>query len=252
MDISVSCPDGGRHAIDYYQQSPLRVFLPRTHRKNSSDIVLANTAGGLVAGDRLSVNVTTRRNVHLSVGSQAAEKVYRSNGADTSVSVKLEIGTNAALNWLPHETILFDDSRLRRSMSVHVQDGGRALVGEMLVFGRVARGERLTRGLLHDEWRVHCSGRLVWADNLHLTGDIQARMASPAGFDGAVAAATLVYAARDVAERINMAKQLTASGECRAGATLMGSVIVARWIGRDASAVRNSYGEFVRQFECEN
>ena len=174
---------------------PLRVFLPRTHRKNSSDIVLANTAGGLVAGDRLSVNVTTRRNVHLSVGSQAAEKVYRSNGADTSVSVKLEIGTNAALNWLPHETILFDDSRLRRSMSVHVQDGGRALVGEMLVFGRVARGERLTRGLLHDEWRVHCSGRLVWADNLHLTGDIQARMASPAGFDGAVAAATLVYAA---------------------------------------------------------
>src|SRR6185503_14214326 len=47
----------------------------------------------------------------------------------------------AWLEWLPQEAILFDGARLRRQTEVNVAPGGQFLGCEMIVFGRLARGE---------------------------------------------------------------------------------------------------------------
>jgi hypothetical protein len=55
---------------------------------------------------------------HLTVTTQACEKVYKADQDTANVNVRLEVGAGAALNWLPQETILFDKARLARTISV--------------------------------------------------------------------------------------------------------------------------------------
>jgi urease accessory protein len=114
------------------------------------------------------------------------------------------------------------------------------LAGEILVFGRSARGEQVRHGLVHDEWRVRVGGRLVWADTLHLEDDIAATLAAPAGFAGALAAATMVYVGDDAAARLELVREaVVPSG---GGASCLGPVVVARWLSPTPHVLRGGFG----------
>ena len=140
------------------------MLFPRSEQPGVLQGVLVNTSGGLVGGDRLNVGVSVAESGKALITTQAAEKVYRSLGAECGVSITLEAASDSWLEWMPQETILFEGARLRRKTVLIVSKKGRALAGEMLVFGRIARGESFTWGLLHDEWKVILGDRLVWAD----------------------------------------------------------------------------------------
>lgn len=230
-----------------YQRDPLRVLFPASEDPAMPVAVLVNTSGGLVGGDRLAIAATVGDGAAALLTSQAAEKVYRSTGRDCRVDVDLTVGAGARMEWLPHETILFEGARLRRRIGADVAPRGRLMAAELLVFGRTARGERLTRGLARDAWEIRRQGRLVWADALHLDGDLAHAIANPAGFAGAVACATFVYAADDAAERIELARGLLPAndeGGLRSGATIVNGVLVVRWLAREAFALRTAFAAF--------
>ena len=127
--------------------------------------------------------------------------------------MSLAAGDGAWLEWLPQETILFDGARLVRRIAADLAPGARLLAAETLVFGRAARGERFTRGLLHEGWRLSRGGPLVWADALRLEDDVARRLASPAGFGGALALATALYVGEDAAALLPAARALAEAGE---------------------------------------
>jgi urease accessory protein len=120
------------------------------------------------------------------------------------------------------------------------------------VFGRRARGESFTHGLMHDEWQVGRDGVLIWGDALHLDdaagGDIAAIMADPACFDGAAVCATLILAPPGgdphgfVEDARAVQRQSPAPG-LRAGVTAVGGLLVARWLGPDPLALRRAYAD---------
>ena len=249
--VSVRRADDNRHIADCFQRSPLRVFLPYSYASNCMEIVLANTAGGVVAGDELNVTVWTKEMAAVIVTSQAAEKVYRSEGMDAKIAVSLAAGSGTRLHWIPQETILFDGVRLRRRMVIDVERGASVLAGEMQVLGRTASGEQLTHGLFHDEWRVRYAGELMWADNLHLAGNVRKQLHSTVGFDGGNAMASLVYVAEDNAAHMDCARSLLGDAQCRTGVTLVGKVMIARWLGKDPAVLRQSYTDFVVAFISE-
>jgi urease accessory protein len=116
--------------------------------------VIPNTGGGLVGGDRLEIAVRAGEAARAQITTQATEKAYRSAGPEVSLTTLLTVGRDAWLEWLPHETILFDGVRLRRQTGIEVAPGGRALAGEIVVFGRQAHGEDLRTGLFRDDWSV--------------------------------------------------------------------------------------------------
>ena len=239
----------GRQRVDYFHRSPLRIFMPENHSGNvESEIVLANTSGGLVGGDELQVNVVMGEGTRSVITSQAAEKAYRANGADTIIETNLKLDAGSRLRWVPQETILFDGVRLRRRTVLDVDAQAAAIAGELLIFGRSASGEGFTRGLVHDEWRVKFGGKMAWADNLHLAGDVARQMESPHGFDQAKAMATLLYVSKDALERVDCVKSLIRTDRCRSGATLIGNVVIARWLGRDPAEVRRAYAGFIANF----
>ncbi|HEX3882503.1 MAG TPA: urease accessory protein UreD [Stellaceae bacterium] len=204
---------------------------------------IVTTSGGLVAGDRIGVRVSVEAGAAAHVTASAAEKIYRSTGATTVVDQHLAVGAAARLEFLPPETILFDAARLRRATTVELGEGARFLGGGIIVFGRRARGEGFTEGLLRDVWEVRRGGRLVWGDALQVAGDVAAIMADPACFDGAAACATLILAAPCAAALIDGARDVQARSAVRAGVTVVHGLLVARWLGPDAMALRRAYAD---------
>ena len=89
------------------------------------------------------------------------------------------------------------------------------------------------------------------ADGLRLDGDLAAPLSSPAGFDDARAAGMLLYVADDAGGRLALARDLLERDRAdgvRAGATAVDRVLLLRWLGRDARAVRTAVGRFWSAF----
>ena len=236
--LTIKADGDGSHRHKVHEHGALRVRFPNGASRATLDAVMVNTAGGMTGGDSFDIDIAVGDGAGLSVTTAAAEKIYRSLAGDAAVTLALEVGAGAWLEWLPQETILFDGARLERRSAAEVAPGGRLLAGEMLVFGRRARGERFSRGRLHDAWRVRRAGRLVWADAFRLEGDVGRLIEHPAGCDGAAALATLFYAADDAASWLEAARDFLQNCACRAAATVVNGVLLARLIGREAGAVR--------------
>ena len=224
----------------------MRVLFPRNESSEPPVAAITVISGGIVGGDSLDISVVVPAGGQAVATGQAAEKIYRSTGPDSRIDVDLIVGAGGWLEWLPQETIMFDGARLRRRTNVEVDPAGRLLAGEMIVFGRLARGETVRHGQLSDRWEVRQNERLVWADALSLEGDIQARLDSPAGFDGARASAMSLYVAPDSADFLETARELNSDNdEVRAGASLVNGVLVSRWLGTDPLAVRRAFVRYL-------
>jgi urease accessory protein len=247
-EIGFARRDGATRLTHLHQRNPLRVLFPAPEAGDVDLAVLLTTSGGLVAGDRLAISARLDEGAAAHVTAAAAEKVYRSTGAMTIVTQHLTVREGAWLEYLPPETILFDGARLRRETKIELAPGAGFLGGGILVFGRQARGERLTHGLVNERWEVWRDGALVWGDALHLDGDIATTIADPACFAGAAACATLILAPPtghpsaflDAARDVQMSSSAIGM---QAGATIVGRLLVARWLAQDALPLRRAYAD---------
>jgi urease accessory protein len=245
-EIGFGCRSGVTRLDHLYQRDPLRVLFPEPAAGDPVLAVLLTTSGGLVAGDRLDIAVRVGTGAAVHVTAAAAEKIYRSEEPTTTIRQSLSIASGAMLEFLPQETILFEGARLRRETTVELAPDAAFLGGDIVVFGRRARGEKFTRGLLREVWEVWREGRLVWGDALHLEDDIAAIIDAPACFDGAAAFATMILATagQDPSALVEGAREIqsadTASG-LRAGVTAVAGLLVARWLAADAAVLRRAY-----------
>jgi urease accessory protein len=221
------------------------VLFPEPESGDPKLAVLLTTSGGLTGGDELRVTVTALAKAQAAITTQAAEKIYRSLGSDVRIDVALAVEPGAYLEYLPQETILFEGARLARRNRAAVAPSGTLLACEMVVFGRVAHGERLTQGRCYDAWQISRGDALVWSDALALEGDIGARLRSPFGFAGAEALATALYVGDDAERHLPLARKLAQSSACRGGASLVQGVLVARFLGAPAQEVRRALVHYI-------
>jgi urease accessory protein len=240
--------DGVTRLAQLYQRDPLRVLFPLPAAGDPPVAVIVTTSGGLVAGDRLDVHVELAQGAAAHVTASAAEKVYRSTGRTTTIKQTLSIGPGAALEFLPPETILFDGARLRRETIIDLAPGSAFLGGDIVVFGRRARGERFASGFLHEVWELRCDGELVWGDALHLDDDVGRIIDDPACFDGSAAFATMILwppaeDARSLLETARAVQSSSATAGLRAGATAVSGLVIARWLAADAAVLRRAYAD---------
>lgn len=233
--ISLRMRDGATRLAGLYQEGCAKVRWPSPLPGAAPEAVLINTAGGLTGGDRLDVAVELGAGASATVTTQACERIYRSTGDVARVALSASLGAGARLSWLPQETILFDGGRLSRSLTVDLAEGAEFLGVEAVLFGRVAMGERVVSGALHDRWRIRRSGRLIFADDLRFAGPIADSLARPAILGGGVALATVVFAGADPERRLEPVRELI-GGE--GGASAWDGKLVARICARDGLGLR--------------
>lgn len=200
--------------------------------------VIVNTAGGTAGGDRYEIACHAGAGADLTVSTAAAEKVYRSTGADAEVAIKLTVETGGALTWLPQETIFFHDARLSRSIDVTLAEDAAVLMTEAVVFGRSAMGEIVQTGSFVDRWRVQRAGKLIFAETVRLDGKVAQRLGEPAVTGGSIALATVLIVPGSEAHVEAIRAQ---AGEFRGevGASAWNGLALARLCAPDGAALRH-------------
>lgn len=103
---------------------------------------LVNPSGGLVGGDRLSVEAQLHARSHVLLTSPSANRVYRSLAEPAAQEIRLSVGPDARLEWLPEVTIPFAGSRFRQSIHVDLAPGATVVLWDAIASGRVAKQER--------------------------------------------------------------------------------------------------------------
>ena len=103
---------------------------------------LVNPSGGLVGGDHVSVEAQLHARTHVLMTSPSANRVYRSLSEPALQEIRLSVGPEARLEWLPEVTIPFAGSRFHQSIHVDLAPGATVVLWDAMASGRVARQER--------------------------------------------------------------------------------------------------------------
>ena len=237
LRFSVKEVAGKTRRAEVHEAGSLRVRCPGAPAAEL-EAVLINTAGGIAGGDRFDLDIAAGQDSRLVVTTAAAEKVYRTLGPKSEISVKLDVAAGATLAWLPQETILFDRARLSRTIDVSLAADARLFLAEAIVCGRTGMGEVVAKGALIDRWRVCRDGKLIYAESVRLDGAIAARLAEPAVAKGGVAVATVLIAPGDDTA-VEKVRALDDQFVGEVGASAWNGLAAVRLCAPDGAALRH-------------
>lgn len=156
----------------HYQRSPLQIMRPLYFDPARPDLAvtfLLSTGGGIVQADRLRTDVRCgpRTAVHLTT--QAATRVHEMRVDYATHLVNLTVQAGAYVEYLPEAVIPFTDSRFYQRTAVTVDPTATVLLGETVVAGRLARGERHRYRVLATDLEVtRPDGQPVLVDTVRL------------------------------------------------------------------------------------
>lgn len=183
-----------------FETGGLRLRFPNSG--GECEAVVINTGGGMTGGDRAVVTMSAEPDARAIITTQAAEKIYRADGAPSRVDIKLKAASGAALVWAPQETLLFEGANLQRRLEAEVAEDASLLIVESAVFGRIAHGETHVDAALRDDWRIRRAGRLIFADSVRLDNAALALDRRALG-GGARSIATVLWVAPDSPARLD-------------------------------------------------
>ncbi len=143
---------------DLRQRGSAKAMLP--HVSGAPEIVFLNTAGGLTGGDQLSFALDLESGTRATATTQTAERAYRAvaGGPAARLDLRHSVGENGFLDWLPQETILFENSNLERRTRIDLAASAGCLFCETVILGRAAMGETLSQCRFTDRREVWRAG----------------------------------------------------------------------------------------------
>ncbi|MGH1370399.1 MAG: urease accessory protein UreD [Cellvibrionaceae bacterium] len=259
---------------------PLRVQRPfYPEGLGCLHLYLLHPPGGLVGGDRLSIELAAEAQSHVLMTTPSAGKVYR-NISDLSQGqhVTLSVADGAQLEYLPQENIIFDGADAELTTEVDISGSGLFIGWEITCLGRFESREMFERGRLTQSLMVRRAGRPLFSDRLCLSAlEGEEESASTAvvqntprtdlqkcraGFQGFSVFGSFVIST-DVlsdAEGDALSQQLLAlqesvnnrapknpgDGKTQLALTQKPGVFIARILGNKAETVRNTFEEVWR------
>ncbi|WP_225913882.1 urease accessory protein UreD [Leptolyngbya ohadii] len=210
LELDYAQRDGKTIPDRVFVQAPLKVQRPFYPEEEVCHTVMLHTAGGIVGGDRLSLNVNLQPQTHALITSAAAAKIYRSNGREAQQTTQIRVGTAACLEWLPQETIVFDGAQYAQQLKVELEPEAVWMGWEITRLGRSARGERFETGYWRSKievWQNNApdggtaSRRLLWVDPQGIQGGHE-MMTSLHGLAGYPVIASFVFVGRGVSPEL--------------------------------------------------
>jgi urease accessory protein len=165
--------DGETNLVRDLARAPFHVSGTLGHDPlpEAETVYVQSPTGGVAQGDRHAVDVEVRSDAVAHVSTQSSQKVLSMacNYAAADVSLSVESGSH--LDYVPEPTILHEDSRFFQSVDLHLAPDASAVVGDVVVPGRLARGERFDFERYLSRLRVRRDGELLVDDATHLRPD---------------------------------------------------------------------------------
>lgn len=185
--LGVGLVDGLSSATTWRSSGVLKLLLPRP-RGPAVWACAATYGGGLVAGDRVGLELAVGAGAALCLGTQSTTKVYRSTGGTAEQELAATVATGGLLAVLPEALAPFAGSRYAQRNRLEVADGGSLAWLDGVTAGRMARDERWRQDAYASRTDLLLAGRLALRETLRLDAGTAARM----GVHDAIATLLLV------------------------------------------------------------
>jgi urease accessory protein len=177
LELGLKCDRFGKTILGHqYTAYPLRVS--RVFYLDDADfqrayLYVMSTSPGLLAQDELNVSLQLADHTSVYLTEQAATKVHSMPiaGSKAKTNYEIEIGEGATLEFVPEPLILFADATLEQTISIKIHPTGRLFLSEMILPGRLARGEFYQFNHYFSRLQVSSTcGELWFTDAMRLDG----------------------------------------------------------------------------------
>ena len=245
LKLEFSCPQAPRTTLTRREHSgPLRVqkaLYPEGER--ICHAVIVHPPGGIAGGDQLHIEVDVGSDAHALITTPGATKWYKANGRQARQEVGVHIAAGAVLEWLPQETIVYDQADTLSATQIELEENSLYLGWEVLCLGRSASGETFDSGRHRQRFSLRQAGKLLWNEQGALDGGSSA-LSSPVGFAGATVCGTLLAAGRPVTQalldeaRAAIAQRADIS---RMALTRLPNLLAARYLGPSSEDAKQAF-----------
>jgi len=158
---------GKKHSGPLMVQKP---FYPEAN--GCCHIYLIHPPGGIVGGDSLNLSAQLGENSHALITTPAATKFYRSTGIQASQSQLINLEENAVLEWLPQETVYFNNTNATSITKINLKNSNRFFVWEIQCLGLPAQKEYFVSGECRQKLEIWRDGKPILLEtNRFIGGD---------------------------------------------------------------------------------
>jgi urease accessory protein len=223
---------------------PLRILKGFSTAATEPDLyeqLIVHPPGGIAAGDSLDIGVEVNNGGQVLITSPGAAKWYRSsvNKMPATQEVKVLLGDNTCLEWLPLENIVFNGSVARLEACYELSESAALITADVFCLGRPAANEVFNSGHLATRTTVRRNSVPIFIEQGAFAGG-DPLLTNAAGLAGASAFGTLVAVPK--ADSIDITALCTDVrahlDDCKIrgliGVTALPEALVARWVGNNA------------------
>jgi urease accessory protein len=164
---------GAKTAISKLRtRAPLLVqkaLYPDSGLPGMAHVYLMSSAGGILQGDRMEIDITAGSNTSSRITTQAATKIYKMNRGYASQSIAISAQDSSYLEFTPYQLIPFKSSRFCQQVDIQLEQNSTVVYSETVSAGRTASGENFDFDILILNLTARDrNGRILFADAARL------------------------------------------------------------------------------------
>lgn len=160
---------GSKTAISRLRtRAPLLVqkaLYPDSDLPGMAHVYLMSSAGGILQGDRMEIDIVAWNGTASRVTTQAATKIYKMDRGYAAQSVTISAHDASYIEFLPYQIIPFKSSRFYQQVDVQLERKATVVYSETISAGRTASGENFDFDICFLKMAARDSkGKVLFAD----------------------------------------------------------------------------------------
>jgi urease accessory protein len=259
QDDSASSGWHGELSLGYERRGSRTVLARRKHRgpllvqkslypedDAICQSIVVHPPAGIVGGDYLALEVDVDSGALVQLTTPGAAKWYRSAGALARQRLAFAVGSNALLEWLPQESIVFDGAIVELGARVVLRADAVFIGWEIVCLGRRYAGEQFRHGRMRQEVVVARDGARQWIERSLIAGGARLLNAQ-IGLNREPVFGTFLAAAPQVSDPLLAACREVNCEDGESAVTRLPGLLIARYQGASAEAARDYFATLWRR-----
>lgn len=141
---------------------PLQVLTPFYSDKDGTAFVyLLNPSGGILQGDLLETDISVEPEAKAFVTTPSANKFYKMDEGHATLRNRIEVASGGVLEYMPEYNIPFAKACVISETSFDLSSGATLLAFDMIVPGRMEKGEFFEYDCYSSDISIRVDGKLL-------------------------------------------------------------------------------------------
>lgn len=214
------------------QRGPLAVQRAFYPEGDVCHLYILHPPGGVVGGDKLTINVHVQPGASGLLTTPGATKFYKSQGYFAEQQQNIQLDDGASLEWLPQENIYFPGAQSEMRTKINLTKNTRFIGWETHCLGLPANEEQFSEGQVRLDFAIYSDDRPIILERMEIN---QGRLTASTGLRGNSVMAMLVATPADEGLLEQARSVLEGHADLLVAATLVENCLLVRYLGNSTA-----------------